>query len=605
MFKKILLIILLILSIMDAKEIIKTTSLSIDDNPKYKKDFKYFDYVNPNASKEGKINLASIGSFDSFNPFIIKGIAPSGIDMLHDTLLHASEDEPFSRYPLIASSIEYPEDRSWVIFEIDNRARFSDGEPIGAEDVKFSFDVLISKGSPTYKRYYADVKSVEVLSKNRVKFSFKGSENRELMLIISELPILPKHYWEKRDFGRGTLEIPVSSGAYTISDFKPNRTITYKRDDNYWGKNLPVNIGRNNFKEITYDYYRDDLVSLEAFKAGEYDFREEYTAKSWANLYTGKEIENGIIKKESIKHEIPRGFQGFFFNTRRDIFKDIRVRKAINYAFDFEWSNKNLFFNQYKRTESFFENSEFKSSGIPKGRELEILKSLKNPISKEIEENPISYPTTDGSGNIRENLKKAVMLLREAGYSIKDKKMAKDGKTLSFEILISSPAMERVVLPFKKNLELIGVDTNIRVVDPSQYINRVRDFDFDMIVGLVGQSMSPGNEQRFYWGSEAAHMKGSRNFAGIERSEIDELIDLVISAPNRDELIYRVRALDRVLLWGYYVIPHWYSDEFRVAYWDKFQRPKNTPKYSLGFDTWWVDEEKEKKLYENYPKLKR
>lgn len=586
-------------------KLIKAHSISIDGEVKYKDGFEHYDYVNRDAPKNGKIKLASVGTFDSLNPFILKGIAPEGIMYTYDSLMSASLDESFSRYPLIAESLEYPEDRSFVIFNLNKNAKFSDGKNISAKDVKFSFETLMTKGSLTFRRYYSDVDSVEILNPHRVKFNFKNSQNRELILIVSELPILPKHYWDSRDFEKTTLEIPISSGPYTIKDVKPNRSITYKRADNYWAQDLPTRRGIYNFDEITYDYYRDDLIALEAFKSGEYDFREENVARSWAHSYSGRDFDANLILKEEILHNIPRGFQGFFFNTRLNKFSNKKVREALNYAFDFEWSNKNLFHSQYKKTETFFTNSEFDSKGVLGEDEKELLLSI-DCKEKRLQERVV-YPKSDGSGNIRENLKKAVHLLKEAGYEIKDKKMTniKSGEILSFEILLLSPSFERVVQPFRKNLEMIGVELSIRLVDPSQYINRIREFDFDMIVGVVGQSLSPGNEQKYYWGSELANQAGSRNYAGISDECVDKLIDKIVNAKSKKELKRATKALDVVLLGGYYVIPHWYSDRFKVAYWNRFSKPKVSPLYSLGFDTWWVDEKKESSLLQKSPKLKR
>jgi microcin C transport system substrate-binding protein len=417
-------------------------------------------------------------------------------------------------------------------------------------------------------------------------------------LIAGQLPILPKHYWQGRDFEKTTLQPPLGSGPYGIKSFEPGRSITYERDADYWGIDLPVNKGKNNFDIIRHDYYRDTTVALVAFKAGEYDFRLENVSKDWATAYDTPAVRQGLIKKEEIRHLRPTGMQAFVFNTRKAIFKDSRVRRALAFAFDFEWTNKNLFYGQYVRTRSFFSNSELASAGLPGAGEIKILEPLRGKIPEEVYTKVYSPPASDGSGNIRGNLRHAFRLLKAAGWTFKGGKLvnAETGQPFTFQILLGSPTWERIALPFTRNLKRLGIEAKVRTVETAQYQKRTDEFDFEMIVDVFGQSLSPGNEQRDFWGSAVAGLPGSRNTIGVKDAAIDRLVELVISAPDRQSLIYRTRALDRVLLWGHYVIPHWHIQSFRVAHWDKFGRPKINPKYGLCFDCWWVDPGKETAL---------
>ena len=586
--------------------IIKANSIAMNGSPKYSENFTHFDYVNPEAPKGGSVRMHAIGTYDSFNDFISKGVSATGLGLIYETLTIGSSDEAFTEYGLIADQIEYPVDRTWVIYHLNPKAKFHDGVPIKVEDVIFTFNALIEKGAPFYKSYYSDIVEVKDLGDRRVKFKFReGTTNRELVLITGQLPVLPKHYWKGKDFSKSTLEIPLGSGAYRIKDFKAGKFITYERVKNYWAADLPVNKGTKNFDIIRYDYYRDSTVALEAFKAGEYHIREENNSKFWGTMYSGKIFDEKLTIKEEINHEIPRGMQGFAFNLRRSKFNNRKVREAIGYAFDFEWSNKNLFYDQYKRTDSFFENSELASSGLPSPEELLILKPMKKDLPEEVFNKIFIPPVTDSSGNIRNQLREGSKLLNEAGWKIKNgKRINNSGEELKFEILLISPAFERIVLPFKKNLERMGIEASVRVVDTSQYINRIRSFDFDMFVFSIGQSLSPGNEQDNYWSCKAAETSGTRNYIGICNPAIDKLIRLVIEAPDRKSLITRTKALDRTLLWGHYVIPHWHINYHRVSYWNKFSRPKIIPKYSLGLFNWWVDINKRKELYNKKPNLK-
>ena len=558
---------------------------------KYKPGFAHFDYANPDAPKGGEVREATIGTYDSLNPFILKGVTAAGVGLAFDTLMVSSEDEAFSEYGLVAETIEVPKDRSFVIFTLRPEARFNDGSPITADDVVWSFDTLKAKGHPFYAAYYHSVVKAEKVGERKVKFTFAPGDNRELPLILGQLPVLSQKYYASRDFTKTTLEAPLGSGPYKVSAVDPGRSITLERVPDYWGKDLPVNKGRYNFDRIRIDYYRDENVSLEAFKAGNYDFRQENSSKFWATGYDSPAVREGRIKKEEIPNEEPQGMQGYVYNIRRPVFQDPRVRAALAYAFDFEWSNKTLFYGQYTRTESYFSNSELASHGLPSAGELELLEPLKGEIPAEVFTKEYEAPKTDGSGNIRPNLALGLQLLAAAGWTVKGGKMVDaKGAPLAFEILLDEPAFERVTQPFVQNLARLGVDARIRTVDTAQYKNRLDNFDFDMIVGSFGESLSPGNEQRDFWGSESADIPGGRNIIGIKDKAIDRLIDLVISAPDRAALVTRTHALDRVLLWHFYVIPHWHITYFRAAYWNKFGRPPISPKYALGFiDDWWVD----------------
>lgn len=576
-----------------------THALSLGDPPKYGEDFEHFDYVNPEAPKAGHYRAEANGTFDSFNQFIIKGASAAGIDLLYDTLTESSDDEVFARYGLIAEKMEMPQDKTWMIFHINPKARFSDGKPVTAEDVDFTFRLLTTKGTPMYRQYYRDVVKTEVLDNRRIKFSFKDGQNPELPLILGQLPILPKHFWENRDFTKGSLEIPVGSGPYLIESFKPGKTITYRRNPDYWAKDHPVNKGRFNFDKISYEYFRDDTVSLEAFKAGKYDFITETSAKNWATQYKGKNFDNGIIKKELISHEMPQGMQGFVFNTRKKFFSDIKVREALTNALDFEWSNMALFYGQYKRSSSYFSNSELASSGIPSDEELSLLSPHRDILPDDLFSKPFRLPVAGNRDRLRENLKKADKLLNRAGFKVVDMKRIDPatGKPFRFEILLHQKNMERVCLPFKRNLERLGIEISIRLVDTAQYINRVTGFDFDMIVGGIGQSLSPGNEQMEFWHSSSAEAEGSRNFPGIKNPAVDDIVERLIKAKDRKELITYCHALDRVLLWNYYMVPQWHLPAHRVAYLDKFERKEPLPRYaSLSIMNWWIDEAKEKKI---------
>ncbi len=572
--------------------------LSLFGELKYGPDFKHFAYVNPNAPKGGTMRFAAIGTYDNLNPYIIKGVAAAGIGQIFDTLMLSSEDEPGSEYGLVAESVELAPDKLSVLYTLRQSARFHDGSPMTPQDVVWTFNTLRDKGQPMYRSYYGDVTEIAREGERGVRFRFKSADNRELPQILGQMPVLSKKYWEERDFTKTTLDPPLGSGPYRIESFDPGRSITYRRVTDYWGAEVPVKKGRNNVDLIRYDYYRDTTIALEALKAGQYDIRLENSSKAWATSYDSPALRQGLLKKEEIQNELPRGMQGFGYNLRRPLFQDARVREALAYAFDFDWSNKNLFYGLYARTRSYFDNSELAATGVPKGDELQILEAFRGKIPDQIFTKEYNPPKYDGSGNIRDGLREAIKLLTEAGWSFKNEKLVNDktGQPFEFEILLQQPEFERIVLPLVRNLERMGIVARVRTVDTSQYQKRMDTFDFDMAVVSFGQSLSPGNEQRDYWGSQAAGEEGSRNLLGIKHPVIDELVEALIKAPDRAGLIARTRALDRVLQWGFYVIPNFHTSVFRVAYWDKFRRPEIAPKYGIGLDAWWVDPKAEQTI---------
>lgn len=568
---------------------------------KYKQGFKHFDYVNPQAPKGGLLRRGAVGTFDSLNPFISKGQAASLTYLIYDTLMTSSADEPSSEYGLLAEAVSYPENYGSVTYTLRKNARWHDGKPVTPEDVIFSLEVL-KKGNPTYDFYYRDITVVKKIGPHKVKFYFDKTGNKELPLITGQMPIIPKHFWEgtdaageKRDFFSTKLIPPLGSGPYKIGRVDAGKSISVKRVENYWGKKLNVNIGRYNFDEIRTEYFRDDTVALEAFKGDQFDVRIESSSKNWNKSYDFKAVRDGQVIAEVFTDKNVAPMQAFIFNTRKSKFSDRRVRRAFNYAFDFEWANKNLFFGQYTRTDSFFDNSEMAASGLPDGLELKILKGLKSPVPEEIFTTPYQNPVSANQKQIRSNLRKAIELFKEAGWGIKAGKLIhqKSGEEMEVEFLLRSPSFERVVLPYSKALKRLGITSKIRTVDSPQYTNRVKEFNFDIIVGGWGQSLSPGNEQRNYWSSSSADRKSSRNYAGIKNKAIDELITKIIFASSRQELVASTRALDRLLLWGNYVVPQWHFIGTRLARWNRFGIPANRPQYQLGYPhTWWYDRAK-------------
>ena len=571
---------------------------SLHGGLKYGPDFTHFDYVNPEALKGGTVRQSAIGTFDSLNPFILKGQSAAGVGLIYESLLTPSMDEPDADYGLLAESVEVPDDFSWVVFNLRPEARWHDGSPITADDVVYSFDILKTEGHPFYRAYYAAVERAEKLGPHKVKFVFRVGLNRELPKILGQLTVLPKTHFETHEFNKTTLEPPLGSGPYRIAELEPGRSITYERIPEYWGQDLPVNRGTNNFDVIRIDYYRDRTVSLEAFKAHEYDFRLENTAKVWATGYDFPATRQGLVIAEEIPHENPTGMQAFVFNTRLAIFQDPRVRRALAHAFDFEWTNANLFNGAYTRTKSYFSNSELAAEGLPSEDELALLEPFRGHIPDEVFSDTYEPPKTDGSGNVRANLRIAKKLLEEAGWIIANGALVHrdSGEPLEIEFLLVQPAFERIVGPLTQNLKRLGIDSRIRTVDTAQYQNRLDQFDFDIVTASFPQSLSPGNEQLDYWGSSKADIEGSRNLIGVVDPAVDALIEAIIAAPDRAALVAATRALDRVLLWGHYVIPQWHIRTFRVAYWNRFGQPKVRPRFGLGFNTWWIDPDKDAAL---------
>ncbi|MEG9862449.1 MAG: extracellular solute-binding protein [Parvularculales bacterium] len=567
----------------------KRHGLSLFGPVKYPPDFTHYNYVNPDAPKGGTLRLGVIGGFDSLNPFFFKGRPAAGEGLLYDPLMAGSLDEPASVYGLIAESVTYPPNHSSVTFYLRREARFHDGTPITAADVVWSFNAL-KQSHPFYRYYYADVTGGHQDGPHTVTFEFAVSGNRELPHIMGQLPILPSHYWADKEFAATTLTPPPGSGAYRIADVDANRTIIYERVRDYWGANLPVNRGSHNFDRIVFDYYRDDTAALEAFKAGKIDLRTEISARKWNTAYNIDQVARGDIIRLMPPTANVQGMQGFVFNTRRVKFSDPKVREAFNWAFDFEWTNKDRFYGQYVRHDSYFDNSELASSGLPSEDELTLLAPHRDLLPAALFEQAYKNPATDGSGRNRGNLRTATRLLAEAGWRLVDGNLTheKTGEIMEVEFLLVQPDFERVVTPWVSNLERLGITVTIRIVDSAQYTNRLDDFDFDIVVSSYPQSHSPGNEQRDFWGSEAARQSGGRNLAGIQSPVVDDLIEQIIFAPDRATQITAVRALDRVLLWNHYVVPNWYAPTGRIAHWRYLKHPDPLPGYSIGMPAiWW------------------
>jgi microcin C transport system substrate-binding protein len=578
---------------------VRTHALSLLGAPALPEDFAHFPWVNPQAPKGGEIALTALGAFDSFNPFILRGTPAVGAASIYDTLLKDSPDEASVAYASLAQWVELPADRLGVTFELNPAARWHDGKPVTAADVVWTFNTLREHGRPFYRAYWGDVTEVVAESERRVTYRFRDDKNRELALILGQMPVLPQHWWEGRDFSRPLLDPPLGSGPYRLERFEAGRSVVYRRVADWWGRDLPVNRGTQNFDVMRYEYFRDTTVALEAFKAGQIEFRTENIAKDWATFYDFPAVHRGLVKRDEIRHELPTGMQAFVVNLRRPLFQDARVREALGLVFDFEWMNANLFYGSYARTTSYFSNSELASSGLPEGREKEILEGYRGRIPEQVFTAEFKLPVTDGSGNNREGARRALGLLREAGWTVRDRRLVNaQGQPFEFEILLNGPSFERVALPYVQWLQRLGMQPRVRTVDPAQYQVRIDAFDYDMTVDVMGQSLSPGNEQRDFWTCEKARENGSLNVAGICNPVIDELVELVVNAPDRQELIHRTRALDRVLLWNHYVIPHWHSRTFRLAWWDKFGRPERNPRYGLGLDSWWVDPARERALAE-------
>lgn len=575
--------------------------LSLIGEPKFGPDFTHFDWANPDAPKGGSIRRAAIGSFDTLNPFSIKGESAAGVAAyVFDTLMATSPDEPSTEYGLIAEWVSYPEDYSSATFQLRENARFHDGEPIKPEDVIFSLEALKS-ANPLFALYYKNVTSVEKTGDRQVTFRFDMKGNRELPQILGQLYVLPKHYWEgkqpngePRDITKSSLEVPVGSGPYRIKSVEPGRQIIFERVKDYWAKDLPVRRGLHNFDEIRFVYFRDRVPAFEAFKSGQIDIWSESSANAWATQYNIDAVKDGLIKKEALPHERVAPMQAFAFNLRRAQFQDERVRRAFNLAFNFEALNKSLFYESYIRVSSYFDNSDLKATGLPTGRELEILDSVRDKVPPEVFTTEWKMPTAPTAMEHRNNLREASKLLKEAGWELNGGALTNaQGAKLSVEFLIVQPDFERVLLPYVGDLAKLGVDARVRLVDSTTYTRRLEDFDFDIVIASFGQSHSPGNEQREYWGSAAADKNGSRNVIGIKNPALDELIEVLVRAKDREEVVAATRAIDRVLLWNYYVVPQWHYPFDRVASWDIFGRPEKIPSQDPDSAiNWWVDESK-------------
>ncbi len=569
----------------------------------YPTDFTHFAYADPDAPKGGTFSLVGWGgvtTFNSLNNYILKGDAAQGLELLFDSLMTRAADEPDAVYGLVAASAETAPDGKSVTFYLRPEAKFADGTPLTADDVVFSFDTLKTKGHPIFHQMLQDVAKAEALDPATVRYSFSGELVRDLPLTVATLPIFSKTYYATRPFDETTLEPPLGSGPYLVDRVAQGRSIVYRLNPDYWAKDLPVNRGRWNFDKILYEYFRDRTAGMEAFKAGAYDFREEFTSKVWATEYDFPAIRAGKVNKEVLPDETPSGTQGFFINTRREKLKDPRVRQALDLAFDVEWTNRNVFYGLYDRTTSFIENSSMKATGEPSEAERALLAGLGVPVSEEALASAYLPPKSDGSGQDRKLLQRAGKLLDDAGFSVKNGvRVDAKGEPLTLEILTFEPVFERVMAPYVKNLKLLGIDARIRMVDPAQYQQRLKDFDFDVTTQRYVMRNTPGVELRSYFGSAAAKMDGSLNLAGISDHAIDALIERILSAKSREELDTAARALDRVLRAGHYWVPHWYKASNHVAYWDKFSRPETKPRFDRGIlDTWWYDEAKAAKLAE-------
>jgi len=582
--------------------------LSLFGEPQYPPGFKHFDYVNPSAPQGGTVRRIAFGTFDNFNQVVagVKGSLAMGTELITESLMTPALDEVSTEYGLLAEAVSFPEDRSSVTYRLRANAHWHDDEPVTPDDVIFSFFAW-KENSPELGAYYRHVTKAEKSGERDITFTFDGPGNRELPQIVGQLPILPKHWWEatdssgrKRDVTQTTLEPPLGSGPFRLKEFIAGRTLVYERVADYWGKDLNVNIGTNNFAQMRYEYYRDSTVALEAFKADQVDYRTENSAKNWATAYDFPAVRDKKVVMEEFPIRNIGVMQAFAFNIRRPKFQDPRVRRAFNFGFDFEEMNRQIFFGLYQRISSYFQGTELACSGVPEGQELVILETVKDKVPPELFTHPYTNPVGGDPQKVRNNLREAVALLRDAGYEIRDTKLvhAKTGEPFSVEFLAEDPTTERILLFFKPSLERLGMDVAVRTVDSAQYENRLRQFDFDIIVANWGQSLSPGNEQRGYWGSQAADQPGSRNLVGIKNPAVDELINRVIFSKDRAELVAATHALDRVLLWNFYVVPQWTSSVVRTARWDRFGRPTTLPKYGLsGFPTiWWWDAEKAAKL---------
>ncbi|WP_373288212.1 extracellular solute-binding protein [Halopseudomonas pertucinogena] len=576
---------------------------SVFGQPKYPAQFAHFDYVNPRAPKGGTLRVMGSGTFDTLNPYTLKGTSPIatgnffqyGISELNEPLMvgsgiyDPSGDEPYSAYGLIAKSLEFPDDRSWVVFNLRPEARFHDGRAITAHDVAFSYRLLSEQGHPNYRAMLQEVQRIDILGSHRIRFIFRQSDNPLLILRLGELPVLPEHYWRDRSFGDTTFEPALNSGPYRITQVSPGRRLVFERVKDYWGRDLAVNRGKYNFDRMEVEFYRDNNVAFEAFKAGEFDVYLDHKASNWANAYDFPAVHSGAVLKRAIKHQIPASTQGLFFNTRRSPFDQRPVRQALGMLFDFEWSNRVLFYDAYQRSLSYFPNSPFSATGLPAGQEFLFLEPFREQLPDELFLEPFTLPTTDGRGIPRETLREAVSLFNQAGWKLRNGRLENQaGRPLIFEVLLVNPSLERILLPWRTNLARLGIDLRIRTVDRAQYKARLDQFDFDMILTTLPQGLSPGYEQHTYFHSSQRDVRGSRNYAGIANPVVDVLVGELLNARTRTRQIAAGRALDRVLLWEHYMIPNWYIDYHRVAHRSTLRSPE-TPPYSLAIRTWWKE----------------
>ena len=580
-----------------AEEITKSWAMAEFGEPLYEDGFDHWPYVNPDAPKGGSVVLSAFGSFDSLNSYILKGEWPRSIGLIGDSLMVGSADELSSVYGLIAETVEYPSDKSWIVFNLRPEAKFSDGTPITASDFEFSFNTIRTHGRPFLKSFYEEVDAVEVLSDHQLKFSFNTKDNMKPLVKVAGISPLPVKYWSDKDISKTYLTPAPSSGPYKISKLEAGRSITYERVKDYWGKDLDVSKGTNNYDTIRYDYYRDIEVMVEAFKAGDVDYRSENSSKRWATAYKIDQVDDGEIILDTPADNQPRGIQAFIPNARRAPFDDQRVRKALNLLYDFETTRRTILYNQYERINSFFPNSDFGANGSPTDEEIAVLEPYREKLPAELFTEAYISPVTDGSGRNRKELRQALALFKEAGWNLSQGKLMKDGKQMKIEILLVSPDMQRVNAIFVQNMKKAGIDATFRLVDSAQYQVRVDDFDFDIISVSLNFFPPPGPELRSYYGSAAADERGSANMGGIKNAVVDELIEKVINASSLEELKVTTRAMDRVLLWNDYVIPQFYNSIYRLAYWNRFGQPQTKPKYGTGFlNTWWIDDSLDNKL---------
>jgi microcin C transport system substrate-binding protein len=561
--------------------------------PALPSDFKNFPYVNPNAPKGGSVTFSEVGGFDSFNPFIIRGTPAAGANYIWDTLLRPNSDEVDVAYGLLAESVAAAPDHSSVTFTLRPEAKFADGSPVLASDVVWTFQTLCAKGQPLYQQYYAAVDTAAATAERQVVFRLKPGAPREMPLILGQLSVLPQAWWKGRDFTAPLTDPPLGSGPYKVESLALNRSVTYRRRTDYWAADLPVCRGFYNFDRVTFDYFGDPAVAMQAFKAGDIDFRNENIAKNWFTGYDFPAVQKKLVKKQVFTDRLPTGMQGYGMNTRRAVFSDPRIRQAIAFAYDFEWANKVLFFGGYQRTLSYFSNSDLASSGVPTGAELALLEPFRAQLPPDLFTKPFTLPVNDGSGNNRPALIAALHLLEQAGWTVQDRKLKNAaGETMAFEILLNDPSFERVTLPYAQDLKRLGIDVSVRVIDPAQYQTRMDSFDYDMTVVLFPESDVPGSEQRDYWSSAAAKLTGSTNQMGVSSPVVDALINAVIAANDRDTLYAATHALDRVLLWNWYVVPQWHLGAYRLAFWDVFGFPTQPLRAGFDIDSWWIDQAK-------------